>query len=270
MCAYEYQTEEFCYEPVNEAGVYDPNSTNVRISYVKSREDSVTIDPWFTVGSGDNEKKYTVTRIGGYALLPEVREITLPDTVTHIEKYAFYINAALTKVNWTHDGVALGAHNISDISLKEIGDYAFYATAIEEFYSNSALTQIGTSAFHMCVNLDTVVLDKGYNLKVGSSAFSQSAISRLIISKNVVSLGNSAFQGQTEELTIYIESEYPYMDGWLTFPFTSCNNVKNVYLFGTNTIDNYADETGWNAFKTKYKTYTGSWSSMLTNLGVYS
>ena len=269
MCAYEYQTEAFCYEPVDENGVYDPNSTNVRISYIKSREPSVTLAPWFTVGSGDNEKKYTVTRIGGYALLPEVSEISLPDTVQYIEAYAFYLNAALTKVNWTHDGVALGAHNISDISLKEIGDYAFYATAIEEFYSNSALTQIGTSAFHMCVNLDTVVLDKGDNLKVGASAFSQSAISRLIISKNVVSLGNSAFQNQSGELTIYIERETPYMD-WSIFPFYSCNNVKTVYVFGTNTIDNYADETGWNAFKTKYKTYTGSWSSMLTNLGVYS
>lgn len=269
MCAYEYQTEEFCYEPVNEAGVYAPNSTNVRISYIKSREASVTIDPWFTVGSGDNEKKYTVTRIGGYALLPEVREITLPDTVTHIEKYAFYINAALTKVNWTHDGVALGAHNISDISLKEIGDYAFYATAIEEFYSNSALTQIGTSAFHMCVNLDTVVLDKGNNLTVGSSAFSQSAIGRLIISKNVVSLGNSAFQNQTEELTIYIERTTPYMD-WSTFPFLSCNNVKTVYVFGTNTINNYKSATGWSAFKDVYRTYTGEWSSMLTYLRIYS
>ena len=57
---------------------------------------------------------------------------------------------------------------------------------------------------------------------------------------------------------------------WSIFPFYSCNNVKTVYVFGTNTIDNYADETGWNAFKTKYKTYTSGWSSMLTNLGVYS
>ncbi len=269
MCAYEYQTDAFCYEPVNENGEYDPNSTNVRISFIKSREASVTIDPWFTVGSGDNEKKYTVTRIGGYALLPEVSEISLPDTVQYIEAYAFYINAALTKVNWTHDGTALGAHNISDISLKEIGDYAFYATAIEEFYSNSALTAIGAQAFHLCTKLTTVVLDKGDNLTIGSSAFSQSALKTLIISKNVVSLGNSAFQNQTEELTIYIERTTPYMD-WSIFPFLSCNNVKTVYVFGTNTIDNYVDETGWNAFKTKYKTYTSGWASMLTNLGVYS
>lgn len=269
MCAYEYQTDEFCYEPVNEAGAYDPTSTNVRISFIKSTATSVSVPPWFTVGSGDGAIRYTVTRIGGYAVLPEVGEISLPDTVRYIEDYAFYLNAALTKVNWTHDGEALGAHNISDISLKEIGDYAFYATAIEEFYSNSALTQIGTSAFHMCVNLDTVVLDKGDNLEVGSSAFSQSAISRLIISKNVISLGNSAFQNQTEELTIYIERTTPYMD-WSTFPFLSCNNVKAVYVFGTNTINNYKSATGWSAFKDIYRTYTGEWSSMLTYLRIYS
>lgn len=288
ICAYEYVTDGFCYEPVNEAGNYDPNSTNVRISYIKSSETSASVPQSFIVSKGDTETTYTVTRIGGYVLNPEVIEIKLPDTVEYIEDYAFYSLSKLYRVVWTHAGQDLKDNGIRDIALRSIGQYAFYATALTKFYSNRSLTEIGAQAFHLCSKLDTVVLDDGDNLIIRESAFSQSTINLLIISKNVFIIEGKAFQNQTEALTLYIEHTappYAYYDTTnekyaysAFFPLASCSKVQAAYLFGNEARSNYlkSSSTGWKDLKKEggiesaYVTYQGTWSGMLSSLNIYA
>lgn len=245
--AYDYIVEaddlSFCYEPVTDSGSFDESSLNVRIVCVFGSKNNITVPATFV----DNGVSFTVTSVGKYFVHENVLKVTLPSTLKSIEKYAFYASK-LNEVKWSVGGKAVNLDAVSadELSLETIGEWAFYATQITKFYSNTNLKSIGTEAFKYCPNLSKIVLNKGTSLSIGIGAFSTSGGSvtsgtALAISKNVSKIGRSAFQDNVNLKQVYIERATVPGDpksGYPSFsPFTGCNAIEAVYLFDKDALD---------------------------------
>lgn len=244
--AYDYIVEHddlsFCYEPISSSGAYDAESNRVRIVCVFGTQKEISVPATFVVDS----ESYEVVSVGRYFVHEGLTKIKLPSTLESIEKYAFYATD-LYDVKWTVDGSvkALDAVSADELSLETIGEWAFYATSITKFYSNTALRSIGKEAFKYCTDLSKIVLNKGTSLVVEGGAFSMcggnvTSGTALAISRNVVAIGRSAFQDNANLQVVYMEpatvpsapsSGYPAIS-----PFTGCNAIEAVYLFDKDAL----------------------------------
>lgn len=246
MC-YDYIAEEsngvrYCYEPINDEGVYDQESTKIKITCVFGTDSEVNVPAYLVVGS----KSYEVISVGKYFVHEKVKKINLPSTLIRIEPYAFYATS-LYEVRWTVGGTvtALDGRTADSLCLEYIGEWAFYATSITKFVSNTKLQTIGTGAFGYCKNLAKIVLNKGTALSVGVSAFTTSGGSvdmgtSIVISKNVVEIGRSAFQDNVNLHAVYMELETaPKAPGGgypMVSPFTGCKSINAIYLFNKDAL----------------------------------
>ncbi len=85
-------------------------------------------------------------------------ELTLPSSITAINKYAFYINSSITSV-------------VIPDSVTSIGDYAFSGcTALTNVTIPNSVTSIGSSAFYECDSLTSVTIPDSVT-SIGSGAF---------------------------------------------------------------------------------------------------
>ncbi len=245
--AYDYIVENddlsFCYEPISSSGDYDADSKEVRIVCVFGTKKDIAVPQTFVIDA----ESYKVVSVGRYFVHEGVTKIKLPSTLKSIEKYAFYATA-LYDVKWTVDGSvkALDAVSADELSLETIGEWAFYATSISKFYSNTALRSIGKEAFKYCLNLSKIVLNKGTSLVVEGGAFSTcggnvTSGTALAISRNVVAIGRSAFQDNANLRVVYMEpATVPEAPGGgypAISPFTGCNALEAVYVFNKDALD---------------------------------
>ena len=151
-----------------------------------------------------------VTTIGEYAFCysfydelygKNIETINLPNSIKTIEKYAFWANHSIKKIN-LNEGLekigdfAFGGTKISLInipsSVKEIGNGAFKGTEITLINIPSSVKEIGKSAFNSCSNLYQVTLNEGLE-KIGDFAFGGTKISLINIPSSVKEIGNGAF-----------------------------------------------------------------------------
>ena len=158
-----------------------------------------------------------VTSIGNHAFSSchSLTSIEIPDSVITIGDYAFNDCTSLTSVtignNVTDIGVFAfwGCNLLENITLgnsvKTIGDRAFECcnllTSIELPIS---VTTIGKSAFNSCNSLTNIELPNSIT-SIGDNAFSCCNLISVIIPKNVITIGNCAFD--SVGITIYCENE---------------------------------------------------------------
>lgn len=97
-----------------------------------------------------NGTTYTVTEIAYSGLrYGHFTSIVLPNTITAIDRYAFYGNDSLTSC-------------VLPSSLTSVGENAFsYCSAMTSFVIPASLTSIGDNAFNRCVNITSIVVDEG-------------------------------------------------------------------------------------------------------------
>ena len=111
----------------------------------------------------------------------ELREITIPNTVTHIGELAFCGCEALTRVTLPNsitsieNGTFLGCDVLTQINIPDgvtnIGDEAFrYCFALTEIIIPNSVTNIGEYAFHNCMDLEQVTIGNGVT-SIGDKAF---------------------------------------------------------------------------------------------------
>lgn len=210
---YENRNAGYALEPVDADGNLqaDGNTDYAKVVYLYyNGKTSLSVPETADVTINGITKYFTVTDIGGYVtvdsaatspiLADRVTEISLPDTVKRISDYAFYNMGKLSKLIWTYIGeggftMNYGQGVVDNLSLRSIGDYAFYATALETFYSSPQLTYIGAEAFADS-KLDSVDLTKCDGLTIAASAFSGNKIGNLTIGSGVAELQRYCFANQ--------------------------------------------------------------------------
>ncbi len=134
-----------------------------------------------------------VTCIGSYAFYmydADLRSVTMPNSITSIESYAFY---------WCYE---LESINLSS-NLTDIGNYAFHSCElISSITFPDSLTKIGTSAFWGCDGLSNVVIPNG---TIGQSAFNScKGLLYVTVGDGVTSLGELAFSNCSKLETVTI------------------------------------------------------------------
>ena len=122
-----------------------------------------------------------ITDIGDYSFdtMPDLKTVTLPETLTTIGNSAFQ-QTGIT-------GIKLPS------SLKEIGEDAFYyCEKLEKIWIPYQVTHIGRNAFWCCYNLKDLTLGSGLTY-IGNQAFRETAVTEVVIPDKVTTLGSMAF-----------------------------------------------------------------------------
>ena len=166
-----------------------------------------------------NGKTYTVTTIGEYAFYTggiasgSVTSVTIPRTVTKIEKDAFHGCSGLTEI-------------ILPEALTSIGSSAFYScSGLTQLTIPDAVTTIGEAAFKGCSNLADVTIGNSV-ATIGRSAFgSCPKLTSITIPESVTWIGKWAFEGCTGITTLNYNAiscrDTTWQDAWFN-AFTDC------------------------------------------------
>lgn len=162
----------------------------------------------------------TTTEIGGYAFADnKLTDITIPESVTKIDRYAF-ANTTRIKSLVLPEGVT----SIGEGLLKG-------SSGFEEITLPSTLEVISNEAFHSCTNLRTINFAEGLK-EIGVNAFYNCPFTELTLPKSLKTIYNSAFLSckNLEKVTFVDNSEMTTIRNNI---FKDCNSLKEVD-FGAN------------------------------------
>ncbi len=148
-------------------------------------------------------KGLPVTEIGeqafSYHLNSEERSayitsVTIPDSVTKIDKYAFRECIGLTSVYFGENS-----------QLTTIGNEAFYSCrSLTSITIPDSVTSIGSGAFYGCSNLTSINIPDGVT-SIGSGAFyGCSSLTSITFPDNVTSIDSAAFYGCNNLISITV------------------------------------------------------------------
>lgn len=123
-----------------------------------------------------NGTTYTVTEIAYSGLrYGHFTSIVLPNTITAIDRYAFYNNDSLTSC-------------VLPSSLTSVGECAFsHCSAMTSFVIPASLTSIGNEAFNRCANITSIVVEEGnpvYDSRDNCNAIVETATNTIITGCN--------------------------------------------------------------------------------------
>lgn len=184
-------------------------------------------------------KDYAVTTVIGRAdimILPKVKSVTLPNTITTIESDAFN-NTNLESINIPS-------------SVKYIGDRAFRGCSKLETIDLSNVTHLGEQCFEGCESLVSVVLSNNLNIipsycfnicsslkeitipssvyEIGEGAFADcTSLNKVELNIGLINIGDLAFFNCTSLLEVYIPYGVTYIGG---SAFQGCSNVRVVKI----------------------------------------
>ncbi len=143
-----------------------------------------------------NSKTYPVECIGYKAFYNcfDLTSITIPESVTSIEREAFYNCFSLANVTIPK-------------SVTNIGKYAFFnCYSLTSITISDSATSIGESAFSSCTSLSSITISDSVT-NIESRAFSNcDSLTSIIIPDSVTSVGEMLFYN-CYNLTIYCEAE---------------------------------------------------------------
>lgn len=239
-------------------------------SYKKQEDGTLTITSYkgnsLDVKIPSKIGKDTVTAIGEYALSAanpratnqykqirkKITKITIPDTVNHIESFAFDECRALEEINIPNgiteikSGTFQRCSFLKSITLPDsvtkIGDYAFSnCNALENISIPSKVAEIGKFAFCQCENLKSIELPESVK-SIEKFAFSYcKSLEQIKIPHGITQIKEhtlgSCFMLQSVEIPDTVETIGSYA-------FRDCVNLKSIVLPNSvQTIDVYA--FGW-------------------------
>ena len=197
--------------------------------------------------------------------------LTLPDSVTSIDSYAFGFNNNMEEIILSHSLRAIADHTFSECSalkhitvpegIVSIGDHAFSeCTALESVDLPESLrtigesafvfcpmlrsvsmpmgvTNISDSAFQNCVALESIAFPNGLT-SIGSQAFYNCASLReIVLPESLLSLGSAAFYNCCSLEKVALTGNISVLEGSL---FDSCSALKRIVIpNGVTTIDDY-------------------------------
>ncbi len=174
----------------------------------------------------------------------KLKSVTLPETVTHIYRYAFAYCHQLANVDIKGDITYVGTsafHNdpITSIDLGSvtiIGDDAFYGTALTSVDFSESLTTIGEGAFQYS-DLTGIVIPSSVT-SIGENAFSWCPITSAVINAALTSIPEDLFYHDKLLESFQIPSTVTEIGGGA---FGSCEALTEIEIpEGVTTIGDYA------------------------------
>ena len=198
-----------------------------------------------------------------------MREITLPPSVTSIGNYAFWCCGNLQEINvaesnrvykaidgvlYTKDLKAIICYPagkkdekfIIPSNVTSIGDKAFYAcNNLREIILPSGTTSIGKDAFMACKNLQEITLPSGVT-SIGYGAFNCcSNLREITLPSGVMSIGGGAFGGCANLQEITLPSSVTSRGDNV---FLACGNLQRINI-PIGTLERFKGLFPWEANK---------------------
>ncbi len=244
------------------------SSTDLTVSVSGYSGTSTTVVIPETVSNGTTT--YTVTTIAGgnsskgaFANKTTLTSITIPSSITTMQRYAFYNCTALIEINFNATNMAdLDIYNYVfsyagqdgegitvniGANVTTIPAYLFYPYSSSyspkittvNFAPNSQCTSIGSSAFEYCSGLTSITIPEGVT-SIGESAFYNcSSLTSITIPNSVTSIGSSAFNRCSGLTSITIPNSVTSIGD---YTFYSCSGLTSV------TIPSSVTSIGYDAF----------------------
>ena len=163
-------------------------------------------------------KGKAVTEVGSFGS-EILKEITIPNSVTSIDSYAFYRCTALTSVT------------IGD-SVTSIGDSAFSnCSALTSVTIPDSVTSIGRNVFYGCEALTSVAIPDSVT-SIGHAAFADCFdLASVTIGDSVTTIGNFAFSDCTNLTSVTIGDSVTTIGN---YAFEDCTSLTSVTFVNPN------------------------------------
>lgn len=173
------------YTDKNGVGYNEDENGALTVANFKNSKDTIAIPSKY--------KGKKVKEIGRSSFkMSKAKEITIPDTVTKIEDYAFAFSRNLEKITLPDTVTSIGNNafsgcvNLKEIKLpkklKSIGVFSFDATGLESVVLPKALKKVDEYSFAECLSLKSVTV-KGKNTEIADTAFNKSTSVKITASK---------------------------------------------------------------------------------------
>ena len=158
----------------------------------------------------------TLKKLDGFEACTALTCITIPESVAEIEPFAFRGCSSLSFVEFSEGLVTIGEQafggctSLKDITLPDsvtnIRDHAFEGdtsvTSLKIPY-NWQYSEWTYSPFEGCTQLKSVAFPEGFTNIPGSAFANVNSLKSVYIPDSVVTIGNNAFYGCSEDLVIY-------------------------------------------------------------------
>ena len=217
---------------------------------------------------------YTVRSVGGNAFYDVKGKVTLPESVTEIEDYAFYqylyngYELALPSKVRSIGRMGFAYSRIKGISLpntiNNIGDYAFYDTKLEELVLPNSLYNVGKEIVGRCKSLVRLDVESG-----GANYYSPAGSNVVMDTKQytiIAGCKSSKIPEETRRIAAKVFSEVNFTNPIITIPesvgligeeafafsnvnklivksktleiqelaFYDCTSLEHIYFYGDN------------------------------------
>lgn len=196
----------------------------------------------------------SVTSIEDYAFYAcnNISEVVLPEGVTSIGKYAFYNCSSLEKmvlpanVTSIGDWAFYGCRKLSEIimpdNLTSIGKNAFqHCSSLTEITIPEKVTTIGMQAFGSCINLKEITIPDGVTSIEDDTFGGCSSLSKIIIPESVTTIKTYAFNLCSSLTEIIIPASVESIGKWI---FNRCSEDLVVVVAQDSCAETYVKENG--------------------------
>ena len=180
-----------------------------------------------------------VTSIGDSAFYrcTGLTSITIPDSVTSIEGYAFY-TSSLTSIIIPDSVISIGDYvfyrspNLASVTIgngvTSIGVYAFYdCTSLSSITIGESVASIGERAFRNCTSLSSITIPDSVTEIRDYLFYGCSDLASVTIGNGVTSIGSYAFSDCTTLTSITIPDSVTSI---VFSAFEGCSNLTSLFF----------------------------------------